>query len=128
MDKGPRLLVWNYTLQEKEKLDLLLKEIGAPSAVTIESSQGYNTLRGIIHENARSGREFTSDEKVVLFYNIPQKGIIFLINRLRQTDLPRPIYAMVTEHSIEWLFSELLEHLVSERDSVEKRNDQGSRR
>ena len=126
MDKEPRLLVWNYTLEEKEKLDLLLKEIGAPRAMTVESSQGHLTLREIIHANAHSERKLASDEKVILFYNIPQKGVFFLMDRFKRADLPRPIYAVVTEHSLEWPFSDLLDHFVIERDNAEKRSDQSN--
>ena len=122
MNKEPRLLVWNYESEEKSRLDAILAETKAPPAVRIHKSQGYLTLREIIHTNAQSEQELTSDEKLLLFYNIPHKGVLFLINTFKQTDLPRPIYAVVTEHSIEWPFNELLEHLVEERDRMQKLN------
>jgi hypothetical protein len=122
MDSQPQLLVWNYTTDEKSKLDAFLKEIGAPSAETIHPNQGYLTLREIIDGNGSSGEAFTSAEKVILFHGLPQQGVLFLINLFKQTDLPRPIYAVVTEHSINWPFHELLEHLVEERDRMEKRD------
>jgi hypothetical protein len=118
MHQEPRLLVWNYTTAEKQKLDGLLNEIGAPYAATIDHAQGYCSLRDIIDAQPPSGETFSSAEKVILFYNIPQQGVLFLINIFQQTDLPSPIYAVVTEHSINWPFNELLEHLVEERDSV----------
>ena len=121
MDKEPRLLVWNFTVEEKDKLDLLLEKTQAPSAFSISKSQGRLTLREIIHTDAHSRDPFNSDEKVVLFYNIPQKGVSFLINMFKQTNLPRPIYAVVTKHSIEWPFSKLLEHLKEERDEMERK-------
>jgi len=124
MDKEPKLLVWNYTLEEKERLDNLLKGIGAPPAASIDSTQGHLSLREIIHTNAHGGDHLESKERVILFYNIPQKGVYFLIDTFKQAGLPRPIYAVVTEHSIEWPFSKLLSHLVSERDNAEKTADQ----
>ncbi len=122
MNGEPRLLVWNYTSEEKEKLDIVLKGIGAPAAVTLERTQGCLPLREVIHNNAHGENPFTSDEKVILFYNIPQQGVFFLINTFKEQNLPKPIYAVVTEHSIEWRFSDLLEHLVEEREKVERRN------
>jgi hypothetical protein len=127
MDKEPRMLVWNYSLEEKSRLDAILEEIKAPPAAVIHKSQGHLTMREIIHSNAHSEQEFTSDEKVLLFYNIPQKGVMFLINTFKQVDLPRPIYAVVTEHSIEWPFNELLEHLVEERNKMQQLNAGRSR-
>ncbi len=121
MDKEARLLVWNYTVDEKKNLDLLLEKTQAPSAVSINRNQGHLALREIIHTDAFSEEELNSDEKVLLFYNIPQKGVSFLINMFKETNLPRPIHAVVTEHSIEWPFSKLLEHLIEEREEIERR-------
>jgi hypothetical protein len=121
MQSQPQLLVWNYSTGEKSKLDAILKEIGAPSAVTIVETQGFLTLREIIAGSRCSGDVLNSAEKVVLFHGLPQQGVLFLINFFKQTDLPRPIYAVVTEHSINWPFNELLEHLVEERERMVKR-------
>lgn len=121
MDKEPKLLVWNYTLGEKEKLDGLLKEIGAPVASAIDSDQGHLSLREIIHTDSHGQECLESSEKVLLFYNIPQKGVFFLIDLFKKAALPHPIYAIVTEYSIAWPFSKLLDHLVSERDTAAKR-------
>ncbi|MDR3568886.1 MAG: DUF3783 domain-containing protein [Syntrophobacteraceae bacterium] len=121
MDKEPKLLAWNFTLEEKEKLDCLLKEIGAPPASTIDSAQGHLPLREIIHSNARGKDCLESHEKLLLFYNIPQRGVFFLIDVFKKARLKQPFYAVVTEHSIEWPFSKLLDHLVDERDKAAKR-------
>jgi hypothetical protein len=120
MDKEPRLLVWSYTEEEKEKLDAVLKEVEAPPAFTIKKDQGNLLLKEIIHTDKCSEEEFINDEKVLLFYNIPENGIVFLINLFKQKEMPRPIYAVVTEHSIEWPFSKLLEHLIKERETIKK--------
>jgi hypothetical protein len=119
LDK-PKLLVWNYSIEEKNKLDVILSEIGAPSAVTIEPGQGHHRLQDILDGKPPSPEPFLSGEKVILFHDVPQKGVMFLIKFFKQVDLPRPIYAMVTEHSINWPFNELLEHLTEERDRMEK--------
>ena len=121
MDQEPRLLVWNYSPEEKQQLDSLLQEIGAPRAVSIAPNQGHLLLREILADEEGSGEMLQSDEKVVLFFNIVQKGVHFLIDTFKQTELPRPIYAIVTEHSINWPFSELLEHLVQEREALAQR-------
>ena len=119
MPDQPKLLVWNHTPEEKAELDALLKGIGAPGAVSIPEAHGYLTLREIIAGNGEPGQVLESQEKVILFHSIPQKGVFFLIDLFRKTDLPQPIYAVVTEHSIDWPFNELLGHLVQERKKSE---------
>jgi hypothetical protein len=119
MEDHSMLLVWNYSETEKNRLDGILKEIGAPPAVAIEPGQGRLKVGDIIEGKAPQGEPLVCDEKVILFHQIPQKGILFLIKFFKETDLPRPIYAVVTEHSVQWPFHELLEHLIEERDRME---------
>ncbi len=128
MNKEPRLLIWNFTLEEKARLDTLLIEIGAPSAATIDSTRGHLSLREIIHTEASGENRLESEEKVILFYNIPPKGVFFLIDTFKKAGFPQTIYAVVTEHSIEWSFSKLLEHLISERDSAQQRTAEGEKK
>ena len=121
MNGAPRLLVWNYTDEEKTNLDRLLKDVEAPPAIRIEKDQGHLLLKEIVHTDKRAEEAFECDEKIVLFYNIPPKGMSFLIDVSKKRPLPRPIYAAITEHSIEWPFSELAEHLIEERAEFRKR-------
>ncbi len=113
-----RLLVWNYTESEMNRLDAILKRIGAPPAVAIEPGQGRMKLSDIIAGVSAEGEPLLCDEKVILFHEVPQRGVLFLMDFFKQTDLPRPIYAVVTEHSINWPFHELLDHLIQERDRM----------
>lgn len=121
MNGAPRLLVWNYTDEEKAALDRLLKDVEAPPAVTIAKDQGHLLVKEIVHTDKHADEEFECDEKIVLFYNIPPKGMSLLIDLAKKRHLPYPIYAAVTEHSIEWPFSELAEHLIEEREEFRKR-------
>lgn len=121
MEVQSKLLVWNYSAEEKRALDRLLAEVGAPPAECIDSTRAHLTLREIIDGSGACGEALVSDEKALLFHAIPEKGVRFLLRIFGESDLPRPIYAVVTEHSIEWPFRELLEHLVEERNRMEKR-------
>ena len=116
MDEHPRVLLWNYTDEEKASVDAFLAEVNAPPAVAIRKNQGYLLVSEILQ--AQSGeRELECDEKVALFYNIPNKGISFLIDQSKKRRLPQPIYAAVTEYSIHWPFNELVEDLIAEREA-----------
>lgn len=126
MDGSSRLLVWNYDPAEKARLDAVLAEIKAPPAVTIRDTQGHLTLREIIHADLDGEPVFDCREKIVLFYNIPHKGVYLLLQVFKTSDLPRPIYAVVTEHSINWSFADLVEHLVAERDAMEPAGSNGN--
>ena len=117
MNGEPRMLLWNYSKEEKARVDQFLEDIKAPPAVAIEKNQGNLLLKEIIHGDKRSDKEFECDEKIVLFYNVPSKGMSFLIDKAKERKLPYPIYAAVTEHSINWPFHELAKELVNEREA-----------
>ena len=117
MNGEPRLLLWNYSDEEKARVDQFLEEVKAPPAVEIRKNQGKLLLKEIIHSATRSDQDFECDEKIVLFYNVPSKGMSFLIDKAKERKLPSPIYAAVTEHSIEWPFHELARELVNEREA-----------
>ena len=117
MNGSPRLLLWNYTEEEKARVDRLLEDVNAPPAVAIRKDQGYLPISDIVHTNKRGEQDFECDEKLVLFYNIPNKGISYLIDLSKKRNLPQPIYAEVTEHSILWPLNELMEELIAEREA-----------
>lgn len=121
---SPRLLLWNYSDEEKIQMDQFLAEVQAPPAFAIRKNQGYLPLQEIIHFDKNGDQEFDCDEKVALFYNIPAKGISFLIDQSKQRQLPRPIYAAVTEESIHWSFHELVQELVQEREAFRQISSQ----
>ncbi|MBD3307578.1 DUF3783 domain-containing protein [candidate division KSB3 bacterium] len=119
MQGKPRLFLWNYTDEEKARVDEFLREVKAPPAVAISKDQGYLPVKDIIHREATGAQELDCDEKLMLFYNIPSRGIAFLIDQAKQRNLPRPLYAAVTEESIHWPLNELLTELIKEREAFE---------
>ena len=119
MNGSPRLLLWNYTEEEKARVDRLLADVNAPPAVAIRKDQGYLPISDIVTDT-RGEQDFECDEKLVLFYNIPNKGISFLIDLSKKRNLPQPIYAAVTEHSIHWPLNELMEELIAEREAFKQ--------
>ena len=120
----PRLFLWNYSEEEKTQMDQFLEEVKAPPAVVIRKNQGFLPLQEIIHLDKSGDQEFECNEKLVLFYNIPPKGISSLIDQSKQRQLPSPIYAAVTEESIHWPFHELLKDLIQEREAFKQMSQQ----
>jgi hypothetical protein len=121
MDASPKILLWNYSYEELLEMDRLFQEVGAPEAKPVEKNQGGLPVRAILSTDATCSDEFSCDEKVMLFFNVPAPMIHTLMQETKGLDIPRPIFAVVTPQSIEWTFSELVEHLIKERDYIQKR-------
>ncbi len=121
MDLSPRVLLWNYSMEEMLRIDHFFQEISAPPACVIEKDQGYLPVHEILFMQNKAEEEFICDEKIMLFFNVPAETIQAVMHEAKSRDLPRPIYAVVTKQSIEWKFSDLADHLVKERDHMNSR-------
>ncbi len=121
MDSHPRILLWNYSVEELLRIDLFFGEIDAAPIQVIEKDQGHLRVHEILFTDKKADKEYVCDEKVMLFYNVPAETIHRVMQESKQRDLPRPIYAVVTNQSIEWQFSHLVDHLVKERNFFENR-------
>ena len=59
----------------------------------------------------------------MLFYNVEAPVIHTVMREAQEWNLPKPVYAVVTKQSVDWPFSELADHLVRERDYMQKKMD-----
>ena len=115
-----RVYVYGFTVEEDERIDALFEELGIPEAVRIEKNQGSVTLEDII-ENGKSGDgELECDERIILFHEISDKGVYTLMQAVKSIDVPKPIFAVVTEHSMHWTFEQLASHLLREKTAFEQ--------
>lgn len=115
MDSTPRILIWNCS--DLPAWTALLARVGAPQPRLIAPQFGQAFVHELLFETALAGETCESAERIVLFFNVDGDVVRNVMQAAKEVPgLERPIYAMVTEHSIEWRFCDLLEHLVEERD------------
>ncbi len=124
MNTEPRILLWNYSFEERLLMDHFFQEIGAPLVQAIEKDQGNILVQDILFSDKKSDQEYSCNEKVMLFFNVPAQTIHTIMREAKKWDLPKPIYAVVTQQSIHWTFADLVSHLIKERDYIQKRMDE----
>jgi len=122
MDGKARILVFGFTGEEQRRIDEGLAGLGVPAAVRLRPGQASVTLRDIL-EGGQDGPgeagQLTAPEPLVLFHNVSDGGVQFLMRFFREASGRRPIFAVVTPASIEWTLAELLGHLQAERAALE---------
>lgn len=128
MNRDPRILLWDYSFEEMLGMDDFFQETGAPLVQAIEKDQGNLPIKDILFSDMRSDQEYSCNEKVMLFFNVPAQTIHTIMREAKKRDLPKTIYAVVTKDSIEWTFADLLSHLVKERDFIQKKMDEDKSR
>ena len=119
MSEKARVYIFGFTSDEKDAIDTKFGQLKIPPAVRIRKSQGHVVLGDIIDRDAESPETLDSDERVVLFHNVSVQGVVALMRLIREIEVPKPIFATVTEHSIKWPFAKLLDHLVQEKRAAD---------
>ena len=121
MEGKARILIYGFSAEDGERIDAALAEVGVPPTTKLRSTQGHVELAEIIAHDVDGPEGFSCSEALVLFYNVSEAGIRTLIPYIRNLEIPRPIFAMVTETSYRWTLARLLEHLIEEKRGVERR-------
>jgi hypothetical protein len=121
MDPSPKILFWGFSADEKGKFDKFLQGLSAPQTMVIEPDQGLLLVHEILFSDKRGDEPLDPDEKILLFFNVPAQVIHKIMNEVKKTNLPQPIFAMVTRENIAWKFSDLVDHLRKEHEFVQKK-------
>ena len=121
MQGKARILIYGFSEEEAARIDDALASVGVPEPTRLRPNQGHVVLSEIIEHDREGSQGFSSSEALVLFFNVSESGIRTLIPHIRNLEVRRPIFAMVTETSYRWTLAHLLEHLVEERKAVEDR-------
>ncbi len=116
------IYVWGYTAPEIEALKALHDDRGFPPAKSIFEEQLDLTLAEIFAGASGATPKKQPPVRVIL---LPKKstdaGIKAYLAAFKETGLPRPIFAAVTDTSEGWTFTYLVEHLMEEQAEMRKR-------
>lgn len=115
MDGKARILTYGFSAEEQGRIDAALAAVGVPPPTRMRATQGHVVLSDIILRDQDGTEGIACPERLVLFHNLSEGGIRTLMSYIRRLELPRPIFAVVTETSFRWTLAELLEHVTAER-------------
>ena len=107
------MLIYSFNEEEKNHVSQILNY----NCRVVEETMGKMKIRDII-----DGIKFEilsseiPKEKLILFNNFEDEELKKSINLIKSVIQPAPIFAIVTNTSIEWTFEHLLGHLIEERE------------
>jgi hypothetical protein len=119
MGNKARVLTFGFTDSERERIDERLAEIGVPPPARLEKRHGSVVIGDILRQGAIGSEEFDCRERLVLFYNLSDAGVRSLMQVFKSLEVPKPIFAIVTQTSITWTLRQLMEHLIEEKRAHE---------
>jgi len=124
MAGGPaRIFTFGFSPDESAVIDAALAEVRVPAPTRLRPSQGDCRVGDIVERDADGTGRLEPSERIVLFARLPGEAVGGLVDYFRGIDVPRPIFATVTETSATWTLAELLEHLAEERRAHEAARD-----
>lgn len=107
--------ILSYSLNDEEKNNI--SEILNYNCKVVEQSMGKMKIKDILNGlKLEVINSHIPKEKVILFNNFEDEELKKTINLIKSVIQPAPIFAIVTETSIDWTFEYLLEHLIEERE------------
>jgi len=119
----PRIFTFGFSADESAAIDAALAEVRVPPPTRLRPSQGDCRVGDIVERDADGTGSLEAAERIVLFARLPGEAVGGLVDYFRGIDVPRPIFATVTETSATWTLAELLEHLAEERRAHEALRD-----
>jgi len=119
----PRIFTFGFSADESAAIDAALAEVRVPPPARLRPSQGDCRVGDIVDRDADGTGSLEAAERIVLFARLPGEAVGGLVEYFRGIDVPRPIFATVTETSATWTLAELLEHLAEERRAHEAARD-----
>ena len=119
MANKARILVFGFTDAEQAVIDTRLAEIGVPLPLRLEKRHGSVVIGDILRAGVIGTEVFDCRERLVLFSNLSDTGVRSLMQVFKSLEIPKPIFAVVTETSINWTLRQLMEHLIEEKRAHE---------
>jgi hypothetical protein len=110
-----RMFSFGYTDGESATIDAALAGIRVPPPTRLKPSQGDCLVGDIVERDADGAGTLAAGERLVLFARLPAEAVSGLVDYFRGIEVPRPIFATVTETSATWTLADLLAHLVEEK-------------
>lgn len=114
-----RIFTFGFTENESAEIDAELAKIRVPAPNRLRPSQAGCLVGDIVGRDADGSGSLECGERLVLFAHLPGEAVGRLVDFFRSIEVPRPIFATVTETSATWTLAVLLEHLVEEKRAHE---------
>ena len=110
------ILAYGYNKKEKEILEKYSLELGIKKVIMINNEETDFTIKELIsRENHQTLEINNTKEKFIVLNAVSDFELNNFIGNFKSNNLKRPLFAVVTETSLNWSFKRLVEDLLKER-------------
>lgn len=109
------MIVYHFSPKEMQAIRSVARLTGIKDIIVLEANQLDTRVEDILEDKVQTGEDAEIKEKAIVFNNVPSNKVNVFIEGLKKMRMARPLIAVVTEHSINWCFKELIVNLAEER-------------
>lgn len=110
------ILVFGYDPLEFNLIKAYANSLNNIEAIEIKSNATYNTLQQLINGTGNISKQVATHKSPAIVLNaVSQLELNQFVHEFKTLNLKRPLFAMVTETSINWRFHDLVDDLLEER-------------
>lgn len=110
------ILVYGYEDNEFMEIKNFAFQLGIETSIKVNKNSSINTLNHLIHEKELQVDDSKfHNEKAIVLNAISDFELNSFLTNFKNLGIKRPLFAVVTETSINWTFYDLLSDLMEER-------------
>lgn len=115
------ILVFGYDPLQLNAIKKYASELGIPEVIEVKKDETYNTLRQLIDGKGNvSSKKLEHGSPAIVLNAVASSELNGFVHNFKSLGLPKCLFAMVTETSINWKFHDLITDLLEERAMFEK--------
>lgn len=112
------MMVYHFSPKEMQAIRSVARLTGVKDIIVIEANGLETPVKDILENKMQTGEDAGIKEKAIVFNNVSSSKVNLFIEGLKKMRVARPLIAVVTEHSINWSFKELVMNLSEERAAL----------
>jgi len=115
-----KIFVCGFDREQLEKITNMCELLQMMDPCELRKNSLDYQISSLIESCFASNNVEKIDDYLILFNDVEDVVISRFIDHYRETGLPRPLWAVVTKHSVQWSLRHLINELKKEREEIEK--------
>lgn len=116
------IIVVNFKGKEDNIIKTVAGFVGIKDKICVTSKNGNTKIKNILDGDISNENNDIWSEKAIIFNNISSNKITGFLEGLKKMKIKKPLYAVVTETSVNWSLNTLIYNLKEERKAISKGN------
>lgn len=116
------IILYGFSISEEKQILNAAHMVGIKDCIVLKTQDLQNTTLNVLNNEMTKADCKPLLEKAIFFSNISMPRMNLMIDSIKKYRMKKPLYAIVTENSLNWTIKEWLEQLIAEREGLKTGN------